>query len=227
VKDSIQVIVVDDHTVVRRGVVSLLKENDRIEIVAQGSAGNHVLELVELHRPDVLIADLQMPAQESDPTGPMFEPIYTLQKVIKKFPETAVIVLTQSDDIQTMQSLAEIGVKGYILKSDDFTQFLGRAVEMIHAGGMYLSPEVREVVIAAPLSKLKKPLTGRPLTVLKTIVGSPEASRDEIADMLSISKYTVDKHITTINSAFNVSSLEASILKAIRAGIIHIEDIGD
>lgn len=80
--ESIRVVIIDDHLVTRQGIISLLESNEKIEVVAEGSAGNHVLELLEEHRSDVLIVDLQMPAHADDPKGVLFEPVSALKRAI-------------------------------------------------------------------------------------------------------------------------------------------------
>lgn len=214
------VVVIDDHLVARKGVISLLEDSNRIQVVAEGSAGNHVLALMDLHKPDVLVTDLQMPAHEDEPKGPPFEPLSTLKQVLKKYPGTAVLVLTQDDDIQTIQSLAEMGVRGYMLKTDDFTAVLDQAVEMIHKGATYFSPEVKEVIFSAPRLTRKPQLTERQFQVLQAIIRSPEASREEIAEKLSISKNTLQKHVTATFTALGVTNMESCILRVMRMGLV-------
>lgn len=99
------------------------------KFVAEGEAGNHVLELVEAHQPDVLITDLQMPATAGGPPEVLFEPVHTLQKALQQYPDLTVVVISQEHDIYTIRSLAEIGVKGYFLKTDNFARSLGHVVE--------------------------------------------------------------------------------------------------
>jgi CheY-like chemotaxis protein len=97
-----------------RAIIALLEQNPKLTVIAEGSAGNHVLELLEEHQPDVLITDLQMPANAAEPKGALFEPVSTLRKAIERHKATSVIVLSQEHDVQTIQSLAEVGVKGYL-----------------------------------------------------------------------------------------------------------------
>lgn len=220
----IRVVIVDDHLVTRAGIVSLVERNPRVRVAGEGAAGNQVLELLEEHRPDILITDLQMPAHEDNP-GPLFESLSTLQKAIRQYPETAVIVLSQQDDIQTIQSLAEVGVKGYMLKTDDFTRILDQAVEMIHIGATYFSPEVREMIFAAPRLVGGDQITGRQLDVLRAIIRSPEASREEIAQSLHISKSTLQKHITALFTTLNVPNMEACIIKAMRMRLVDPDEV--
>ena len=221
-KNMIRVVVIDDHFVTRKGILTLL-ENENVEVVAEGNAGNHVLELLEQHQPDVLITDLQMPADANSPKGTLFEPVSTLQKAIRLHPTTSVIVVSQEHDVQTIQSLAEIGVKGYFLKTDDYAGILGRVVEMVYAGALYFSPEVRTIIYSAPKINGKNLLTEQQLNVLRAIVRSPGASREALADSLYISKSTLQKHIGAIFQALNVSNMEACILKAMRMGLVGVE----
>ena len=221
--EPIRVVVVDDHVVSRKGIINLIERNERITVVAEGWVGDHVLELLQAHRPHVLITDLLMPAHEDDQKGMLFEPVSALQKAIRTYPDTAVIVLSQEDDIQTIQSLAEVGVKGYMLKTDDFAEILDKAVEMIHLGATYFSPEVQDVIFSAPKLRKNDHLTERQLQVIQAIIRSPEASREEIAASLHISKSTLQKHITAAFEALDVPNMESCILKVMRMGLIDME----
>lgn len=221
----IRVVVVDDHLVSRKGIIALLESNSRIEVVAEGSAGNHVLELLDKYLPDVLITDLQMPAHVNNPKGVLFEPVSTLQKALRLYPYTSVIVISQEHDVQTIQSLAEIGVKGYLLKTDDYAETLGKTVEMINAGALYFSPEVRQIILAAPKIKPKQTLTEQQLNVLRAIARSPEASREALAESLYISKSTLQKHINATFQVLGVPNMESCLIKAVRMGLLDIETL--
>lgn len=224
---KIRVVIVDDHPVVRAGIRKLLEGNSDIEVVGEGDAGNHVLEMLEEHTPDVLITDLWMPAHEDNPNGMLFEPISTLRKAIEMHPQTGFIVLSQEDDIQTIQSLAEIGVRGYLLKTDAFARLLDRAVEMIHIGGTYFSPEVSEAIYRAPRLHNDDVLTPRQLEVLRAIANNTEAPRGEIARTLHISYNTLQKHIAAIYEALDVPNMESCLIKAMRMRLVNVEDILD
>ena len=223
----IRVVVIDDHYVSRKGIVSLLETNPHITVVAEGNAGNHILELLGTHQPDVLLTDLQMPARAEDPKGTLFEPVSTLKKAIENYKSTSIIVISQEHDVQTIQSLAEIGVKGYLLKTDDFAKTLGRAVEMIHMGLQYFSPEVHQVIYAAPKIKSTRALTEQQMNVLRAIMRSPEATREMLAESLHISKSTLQKHITAIFEALEVPNMEACIIKAIRMRLVDVKSLID
>jgi DNA-binding NarL/FixJ family response regulator len=220
--DLIRVVVIDDHLVSRKGIISLLADNPKIAVVAEGSAGNHVLELLDQYKPDVLITDLQMPAQADDPKGVLFEPISTIKRALQKHETLSVIVLSQEQDIQTIQGLAEIGVKGYLLKTDDYARSLGQTVEMIHVGTMYFSPEVRDIILSAPRLRRKAILTKQQLSILRVVVRSPGASREEQARSLDISVSTLHKHTNKMFAAMEVPNMIACVLKAIRLGLVDL-----
>lgn len=222
-ENTIRVVIVDDHLVSRAGIVSLLARNPRIDVVAEGEAGNHILELLTAHQPDVLITDLQMPATGGGPPDLLFEPVRTLQKALLQFPDLAIIVISQEHDIYTIQSLAEIGVKGYFLKTDNFAHNLGRVVEQIREGMIYFSPDVQEVILSAPPLARNGHLTEQQTAVLRAIVRSPGVPREELAASLHITKSTLQKHINMIFAALGVPNAEACIIKALRMGLIDVE----
>lgn len=224
-EESIRVVVIDDHFVSRQGIISLLASNEKLEIVAEGSAGNHVLELMADHQPDVLITDLQMPAHEDNPKGVLFEPVSTLQKAIETYQSTSVIVLSQEHDVQTIQSLAEVGVKGYLLKTDDFARILGQVVEMIHVGTMYFSPEVQAIIVSAPKIRRKGKLTEQQLNVLRAVIRSPDVTREELAASLHISKSTLQKHINAIFASLEAPNMVSCVLKAMRMRLIDVDAV--
>lgn len=221
--ENLSVVVVDDHHLTRAGIVTLVEANPKIKVLGEGWVGEHIFELLEKYRPDILITDLQMLASED--SAAIFEPIATLQKVIKTYQSLSVIVISQGNSIQTIQSLAEIGVKGYMLKTDNFTLALDRAVEMIHLGVPYFSPEIREVIRSSPKLKPAAGLSPRELAAICAIVKSYEASREEVAASLDISVSTLKKHITSIIKKLNVKNMESAVVKAIRMGLVDINEL--
>lgn len=219
----VRVVVVEDHFITRKGIVALLAENPRIQVVAEGSAGEHLLELTAVHDPDVLITDLQMPAHAAAPHGPLLEPIAAIRKLLALHPELAILIISQEQDSYTMQTLAELGVRGYLLKSDDFAATLGQAVEMIAGGLLYFSPEVRHVVMRTDPLPGADLLTPQQITVLRALLRSPEASRPQLAGSLHISTSTLQKHITAIFSILDVPNMAACVLKAMRMRLVDVD----
>lgn len=212
----IGVVVIDDHLVTREGIVALLSNNPNLEVVGIGSAGEHVLSLLRDHEPDVLLVDLQMPLYADNPQAGLFEPISTLETAIEQWPQTAVVVISQEQDIYTISSLAEIGVKGYFLKSDQLTSTLGSVVEQINAGGTYFSPGVREIIEGVPKLRRQAQLTQAQLQTLRVLLRYPEARRSEQADSLHITPSAFQKRINSLFKALDVPNIESCLLKAMR-----------
>lgn len=221
--DFIRVAIVDDHFVTRQGIISLLARNERIQVVGEGGTGEDVLSLLAEQQPDVLIVDLQMPAYRDQPNGPLFEPAKTLQQVLTKYDSTAIMVLSQQHDAQTIQSLADIGVRGYLLKADSSAQLLDRVVEIVHAGQHYFSPEVQKIIYAAASIEKTQTLTERQLEILRAIAGSPEVERDDLANSMNIATSTLQKHIRAIFDAMGTTNMVSTIIKAMRMGLICLD----
>jgi DNA-binding NarL/FixJ family response regulator len=219
----IRVVIVDDHFVTRQGIISLLAKNEKIQVVGEGGTGEDILILLAQHQPDVLIVDLQMPAYKDQPNGPLFEPTKTLKQVLTEYDSTAIVVLSQEHEAQTIQSLAEIGVQGYLLKADSSARLLDRVVEIIHTGDHYFSPEVQKIIYAASPIENNRMLTERQLDILRAIARSPEIDRDDLAKNMNIATSTLQKHITAIFAAMETTNMVATILKAMRMGLISLD----
>lgn len=220
----IRVVVVDDHMVTCAGIVALLGNNPNLSVVGIGQAGEHVLRLLREHEPDVLLMDLQMHLYEADPRAGMFQPISTLEVARDRHPHTAVVVISQEQDIYTISSLAEIGVKGYFLKSDRLTVTLGAVVEQIHLGGTYFSPAVRQIIEQMPKLKRSARLTRAQRGVLQVLLQYPELARTAQAEKLGIAPVTFQKHIGALFEALYVTNMESCLVKAMRMRLDELPD---
>jgi DNA-binding NarL/FixJ family response regulator len=219
-KDIIRVVIVDDHFVTRQGIISLLSRNERIEVVGEGSAGEHILMLLAEHKPDILITDLQMPAQADRPESGWFEPVRVLKQAVTEYSSTAVIVLSQEHDAQTIQSLAEIGVQGYLLKADRSARSLDSVVEIIYSGNPYFSPDVQTIIYSAAPIRDDSQLTEAHLALLRMVARYPDSTRKELATRLNVSPNTIHSHITAIYNRMGTANMVSTILKAMRMGLI-------
>lgn len=219
-KNNIRVVIVDDHFVTRQGILSLLSRNERIQVVGEGSAGEHVLRLLAEHKPDILITDLQMPAEADNPDSGWFEPVRVLKQAMAEFSSTAVIVLSQQHDAQTIQSLAEIGVQGYLLKADRSASSLDSVVEIVHAGNPYFSPDVQAIIYAAAPIKDDCQLTEAQLAILRAIALYPGSKRKDLALKINVSHNTINTHVTAIFKKMGTRNMVSTIIKAMRMGLI-------
>jgi len=184
-----RVLIVDDHEIVRDGIISLLNEENKYEIAGQVCNGLEALELLGKEKVDLVIMDINMPEMNG---------IQCTRKINKLYPNVKVLVLTMHNEELYLETMLEAGAHGYILKSFGKEELL-QAIERVIAGHFYFSGEIT-LSILKRLTKTEKKkqqkleiiLTKRESEILKLIV--KEHTNSEIADLLNISTRTVDAH---------------------------------
>jgi two-component system NarL family response regulator len=203
----IRILIADDHSVVREGLVSLVKRKSDMVVVGEGSNGREAVELWKEHRPDVTLLDLRMP--ELDGVGAI--------KEIRELDENAhIVVLTTYDGDEDIYRAIKAGAKAYLLK-DTARDALVDTVRRVHAGETYLPPQ-----LAAKLAERVsgEALSPREIDVLQRMaVGK---SNKEIGAELFISEGTVKTHIKSIFSKLDVVSRTEAVAVATRRGLIQL-----
>jgi len=206
-KKRIRILIADDHSVVREGLVSLVKRKSDMVVVAEASNGREAVQLWKEHRPDVTLLDLRMP--ELDGVGAI--------KEIRQLDENAhVVVLTTYDGDEDIYRAIKGGAKAYLLK-DTARDALVETVRRVHAGETYLPPQ-----LAAKLAERVsgEALSPREIEVLQRMaVGK---SNKEIGAELFISEGTVKTHIKSIFSKLDVVSRTEAVATANRRGLIQL-----
>jgi two-component system, NarL family, response regulator len=206
-KERIRILIADDHSVVREGLVSLVKRKSDMVVVAEAGNGREAVELWKEHRPDVTLLDLRMP--ELDGVGAIEE--------IRELDENAqIVVLTTYDGDEDIYRAIKAGAKAYLLK-DTARDALVETVRRVHAGETYLPPQ-----LAAKLAERVsgQALSPREIEVLQRMaVGK---SNKEIGSELFISEGTVKTHIKSIFSKLDVVSRTEAVAIATRRGLIQL-----
>ena len=206
-KKRIRILIADDHTVVREGLVSLVKRKSDMVIVAEASDGREAVERWKEHRPDVTLLDLRMP--ELDGVGAI--------KEIRELDDNAhIVVLTTYDGDEDIYRAIKAGAKAYLLK-DTARDALVDCVRRVHAGETYLPAP-----LAAKLAERVggDALSGSELEVLQRMaVGK---SNKEIGAELFISEGTVKSHVKGIFTKLDVVSRTEAVSKATRRGLIQL-----
>lgn len=206
-KERIRILIADDHSVVREGLVSLVKRKSDMVVVAEAGNGREAVELWKEHRPDVTLLDLRMP--ELDGVGAI--------KEIRELDEDAqIVVLTTFDGDEDIYRAIKAGAKAYLLK-DTARDALVETVRRVHAGETYLPPQ-----LAAKLAERVsgEALSPREMEVLQRMaVGK---SNKEIGGELFISEGTVKTHIKSIFSKLDVVSRTEAVATATRRGLIQL-----
>jgi DNA-binding NarL/FixJ family response regulator len=209
----IRVAIVDDHPIVTNGLKKILNDFSHLQVVAIYITGNAMLQDIGQSKPDVLLLDMNLPDLE----GPELA-----RQVIKKHPQTKIIVLTSSDITIQVKKMLNIGCMGYLLKdSDDAT--IVQAIETVYEGGKFLSPVIQQRLVddmfkSKQNDKQHTLLTRREKEVLKLI--TQEFTNQEIADKLFISLHTVDNHRSSLLQKLNVKNTAGLVKKAIENGLV-------
>jgi DNA-binding NarL/FixJ family response regulator len=206
-KERIRILIADDHSVVREGLVSLVKRKSDMVVVAEASNGREAVQLWKEHRPDVTLLDLRMP--ELDGVGAI--------KEIRELDENAhIVVLTTYDGDEDIYRAIKGGAKAYLLK-DTARDALVETVRRVHAGQTYLPPQ-----LAAKLAERVsgEALSPREIDVLQRMaVGK---SNKEIGTELFISEGTVKTHVKSIFNKLDVVSRTEAVATANRRGLIQL-----
>ncbi|MEW6109024.1 MAG: response regulator transcription factor [Nitrospirota bacterium] len=214
-----RVMIVDDHALVREGIIAFLKFYDEVEVVAEASNGLEAISKAEKFKPDVILMDIAMPELGG---------IEATLEIKKRMPDIKILILTQYDDKEYVSRLLKAGVSGYILKHAVGTDLIS-AIRAVAKGDSYLYSSIASKVINGYLGKgsgmaVEDPyekLTDREKQVLKLIAEGH--SHKEIASRLDISVKTVIAHQTNISEKLDIHSRAGLIKFAISKGIIKLE----
>ena len=216
---TIRVVLADDHALVRFGMRALLEAAGDIEIVAEAEDGDKALALVEAHRPDVLVTDIEMPGLGG---------LELTERVVREFPATKVLILSiHKKEKEYATTASTCGALGYLLK-DAGEQEYSAAVRAVFRGESYLSPVISAHVVAeyTRLAQAEEApaalLTPRQREVLQLIAqGLPTKG---IARRLSISIKTVDAHRAQLMERLDIHDVAHLVRFAIRNHLIEVDD---
>lgn len=206
----IRVMLVDDHTMVRRGLATFLKAFDDLELVGEAADGEAAIQLCARILPDVVLMDLVMP----DVDG-----VTVTRAIRQRFPTVQVIALTSFKDEKLVQNTLQAGAIGYLLKDVSADQ-LAQAIRAAHAGRATLSPEAAQVLVqaAAQPPQPGHDLTERERAVLALMVEG--FNNTEIAEKLVVSPSTIKSHVSHILAKLGVASRTEAVALAVRYHIV-------
>ncbi|MGA8028968.1 MAG: response regulator transcription factor [Bryobacteraceae bacterium] len=206
--EQIRVMVVEDHHIVRQGLIALLNTVPDMTVIAEAADGKQALDIFRRHRPDVTLMDLRLPGVGG---------VEAVTQIREEFPAARIIVLTTFDGDEDIYRALQAGAKGYLLKGMSGDELMD-AIRTVHAGKSRIPPIVAERLA----ERMGGPaLTARELEVLKQIVLGK--SNKEIAGVLGISEATVKTHMNSILSKLGVSDRTQAATTAIQRGIVHLE----
>ncbi|EPY03794.1 chemotaxis protein CheY [Paenibacillus alvei TS-15] len=210
------VLIVDDHLVVREGLKFMIETNDNFQVVGEAENGVETLRLLESLTPDVILMDLNMPQMSG---------LETMKELKERNFDIPVVILTTYNEDELMISGLELGAKGYLLK-DTGRDHLFRTIESAVRGDTLLQPEIMERVFAArnrghderDTSTEQTVLSEKERIVLQAIARGYRSK--EIAGDMGISERTVKAHLTSIYNKLGVNSRSQAVAVAVERGII-------
>jgi len=215
---AIRILVVDDHAVVRKGILALLATEAGIEVVGEASTGLEAVERAESVRPDVVLMDLKLPDLDG---------VEAMRRIRARRPETQILVLTSFSSDALLFPAVKAGAVGYLLK-DARPEELVQAIRDSAAGKTSLTPAVARRLLAEfsrqkPLPEPAEPLTAREEELLRELARG--LSNDQIAEVLHISEATVRTHVSHILAKLGLTNRTQAALYALRQGLASLDDI--
>ena len=210
--ETINILIADDHAVVREGLRALITTEPGMTLLAEATNGLEAVELAGRLNPDVILLDLVMPRKDG---------LEAIKEIKQANPDARILVLTSFAEDEKVFAAVKGGALGYLLK-DSSPQELLQAIRETYRGESSLHPTIarkliRELNRPSDLPPTPEPLTGREMEVLK-LVGQG-LTNQEIADQLSISERTVRTHVSNILEKLHLANRTQAALYAVREGL--------
>jgi NarL family two-component system response regulator LiaR len=218
--EPIKIFIVDDHAMVRKGIIALLSEYDDIQVVGEAPNGLKAIELVEETEPDVVLIDVLMPVMDG---------IETIKRIIAKRPDERIIVLTSYSGDDKLFPAIKAGAMGYLLK-DVQPEELVQSIRNVYQGEPSLSPSIARRIMngiadTEPAKQNPNGLSGREIEILCLLTKGK--TDQEIAEQLVLSNVTIRTHISRIISKLGVKNRVQAALYAIQTGLVTLDDTKD
>ncbi len=200
----------EDHHVVRQGLVALLNGSEGLRVVSEAADGLEAIAQFRIHQPDITLMDLRLPRLAG---------VEVIQRIRSEAPQARIIVLTTYDGDEDIYRALKAGAKAYLLKGMT-SETLIAAIRAVHTGKSHIPPAVAERLAERMGTE---DLTPREFDVLEQIVRG--RSNREIAAELEVSEATVKTHINSLLSKLGVSDRTQAAMDAIRRGIVPLESL--
>jgi DNA-binding NarL/FixJ family response regulator len=209
---KIRVLLADDHHIVRAGIRQLLESSKDIQVIAEAGDGEEAQALIQKHKPDVAVLDIQMPKASG---------IEVTRWVRAQLPEVGVLILTAYDDDPYVVAVLQAGANGYVLKTADADDLI-QAVRDVNEGKSALDPNITRKLMSSIFKvtdkKAVEPLTDRELDVLR--LAAKGFTNKAIGVQLGISDRTVQGHLAHIFAKLQANSRTEAVMRAVSLGLI-------
>jgi NarL family two-component system response regulator LiaR len=216
VSETIRILIVDDHAIVREGQRALIDTEPGMEVVGEAKDGNEAVELARSLQPDVILLDLLMPRKEGTEA---------IEEIKADNAQAHILVLTSFSEDEKVYAAIKAGAMGYLLK-DSAPQEILDAIHTVYRGEMSMDPAIanklmRELQRSSELPPTEEPLTEREVEVLKLLAQGLQ--NKEIAEELVISERTVSTHVSNILSKLHLANRTQAALYALKEGLARLD----
>lgn len=207
---KVKLLVVDDHPILRGGVVSLLEKAENIEVTCEAANGKEAIACIERGRPDVVLMDINMDGKLD---------VTTTEVIKERWPEVKVLAFSMHEEVQVIRRMVQAGASGYILKNATHQEVL-RAIETVMEGGNYYGQEVLDIMTQSITSdgqgELEIVLSNREKEVLHFV--AKEFTNQEIAAKINTSLRTVETHKRNLIKKLRVKNVVGLVRFALEQG---------
>jgi two-component system, NarL family, nitrate/nitrite response regulator NarL len=218
-KKKIKILLVDDHPVVRKGLGACLSSLDHVEVVAEAVDGQEAVDKVKELLPEIVLMDIDMPTMSG---------LEATKLIRKGFPGIKVLILSIHSNKDYVLQIIKSGAQGYVLKDAPLAELV-RAIESVHGGGAFFSPDISQIMLDQYLAEAtdgeeagnSKKLTGREMEVLSMIAEG--RSNKEMACSLGVGVRTVETHRERVMNKLDIHNVAGLTKYAIAHGIIKLE----
>jgi len=218
-RNTIKIILADDHRIFRKGLKSLLSEKENIEVLAEADNGAEALEAAIKYKPKIVIMDIGMPKMDG---------IEATRQIRERLPDTEVVILSMHAKKAYIDQVLKAGAKGYVLKDSDEENLIA-AINTVFNGGYYLDSPIADQVLSdyfggkskRKIKEQSDPLSEREKEVLRLLAQGH--TNQEVADILCISRKTVENHRANIVRKTGVQGQVGLTKYAARIGLIDLD----
>jgi len=208
---TIKLLLADDHTLLRQGLVALLKQHPDLEVIAEAEDGPQAVELALQHHPDIMVLDYAMPQMD----GPE-----VTRLVLTELPDTLIVVLSMHGEPHFVQLMLDAGAHAYVLKSEAVSDLVS-AIRAVRSGRQYISESLRHgVMFPAPRSD-RAVLSRREEQVLRLLAQGK--SYRECAEQMGVGIKTVETYQRRLREKLNLDSTAALVKYALSVGLVTLD----
>ncbi|MBX3104856.1 MAG: response regulator transcription factor [Cryobacterium sp.] len=204
----IRILVVDDHPIVRSGIIGLLGTTSDLNVIGEASTGTEAVELARKLKPDLVLMDLRMPDIDGDEATAI---------ILKQLPDTKVLILTTYDSDESILTAIEAGASGYLLKAAPQEELLA-GIRSVASGEVALAPRIASLLVSRVRRPKAPSLSSRETEILRLVAEG--MSNPEIASKLFVAEATVKTHLLHAFEKLEVNDRTRAVTRAMELNIL-------